>query len=88
MNQAQTLPQSPETAMKTATVVLLTIAGALSACKASDPPPAKERAQTEAEKTVYDTQFKALQKAKDVQNVVDQQKATSDKQLQDAEGGH
>ena len=75
--------------MKTATIVLLSIAGTLSACKASDPPPpAKERAQTEAEKTVYDTQFKALQKAKDVQNVVDQQKTASDKQLQDAEGGH
>jgi len=74
--------------MRTATLVLLTLAGTLGACKANDPPPARERAQTEAEKTVYDTQFKALQKAKDVQNVVDQQKTTSDKQLQDAEGGH
>lgn len=72
--------------MRTA-ILLLAIAGTLCACKANDPPPpAKERAQTEAEKTVFDTQIKSLQKAKDVQQVVDQQRDASDKQLQDAEG--
>ena len=71
--------------MRTA-ILLLAIAGALCACKANDPPPTHERAQTEAEKTVFDTQIKSLQKAKDVQKVVDQQRDASDKQLQDTEG--
>jgi Spy/CpxP family protein refolding chaperone len=45
---------------------------------AAPPPP--------PQKTVFDTQFKALQKAKDVQKTVDQQKADMDQKLKD-EGG-
>ena len=39
-----------------------------------------------AQKTVIDTQLKALQKAKDVQKTVDQQKADLDKKLEDQGG--
>lgn len=39
-----------------------------------------------AQKTVFDTQLKSLQKAKDVQKTVDQQKADMDKKLEDQGG--
>ena len=66
--------------------LLLSIACAvaLAACSKSkqpDPPPPPP-----PEKTVFDTQLKALQKAKDVQNVVDDQKKKADKQLEDNGG--
>ena len=51
--------------------------------EAETPPPAQAQP---AQKTVFDTQLKALQKAKDVQKTVDQKKADLDKKLQD-EGG-
>lgn len=57
---------------------------ALAACskaKQPDPPPPPP-----PQKTVFDTQLKALQKAKDVQNVVDDQKKKQDKQLEDNGG--
>ncbi|HEX4479509.1 MAG TPA: hypothetical protein VH082_01775 [Rudaea sp.] len=57
---------------------------ALAACskaKQPDPPPPPP-----AQKTIIDAQLKALQKAKDVQNVVDDQKKKSDKQLDDNGG--
>ncbi len=57
---------------------------ALAACSKSkqpDPPPPPP-----AQKTIIDAQLKALQKAKDVQNVVDDQKKKSDKQLDDNGG--
>jgi hypothetical protein len=65
--------------------LLLSIACAvaLAACaksKQPDPPPPPPQ------KTVFDTQLKALQKAKDVQNVVDDQKKKTDKQLEDNGG--
>jgi len=40
-----------------------------------------------AGKTVFDTQLKALDKAKAVQGVVDQQKADADKKLKEQEEG-
>lgn len=46
------------------------------------PPAQAQPAQT----TVFDTQLKALQKAKDVQKTVDQQKADMDKKLEDQGG--
>jgi hypothetical protein len=67
--------------------LLLSIACAvaLAACskaKQPEPPPPPPPPQ----KTVIDTQLKALQKAKDVQNVVDDQKKKQDKQLEDSGG--
>jgi hypothetical protein len=67
--------------------LLLSIACAvaLAACskaKQPEPPPPPPPPQ----KTVIDTQLKALQKAKDVQNVVDDQKKKADKQLEDNGG--
>jgi hypothetical protein len=59
---------------------------ALAACSSSKAPPPPPPAPTPPEKTVFDTQLKALQRAKDVQKTVDQQKADADKKLQD-EGG-
>jgi len=56
----------------------------LAACSSDKAPP--PQAQTPAQKTVFDTQIKALQKAKDVQKTVDQQKADADKKLEDGGG--
>ena len=74
--------------MKSAALVTIGFALALAACSSSkapaeaDAPPPPQPAQ----KTVFDTQFKALQKAKDVQKTVDQQKADMDKKLEDTGG--
>ena len=57
---------------------------ALAACskaKQPEPPPPPP-----PQKTVFDDQLKALQKAKDVQKTVDDQNKKTDKQLQDAGG--
>ena len=59
---------------------------ALAACSSGKAPPPQAQTPTPPEKTVFDTQLKALQRAKDVQKTVDQQKADADKKLQD-EGG-
>ncbi|HZP68270.1 MAG TPA: hypothetical protein VFB32_18345 [Rudaea sp.] len=68
------------------TAALLTLA----ACSGANapPPPSQSQAQTPppADKTVFDTQLKALQKAKDVQKTVDKQQADADKKLEDAGG--
>jgi hypothetical protein len=74
--------------MKPVAICFAAGALALGACSSSKPPDESAAAQTPppAQKTVFDTQFKALQKAKDVQKTVDQQKADMDKKLQD-EGG-
>lgn len=70
-------------------VCFLSLALALVACSRSkapaeaDAPPPPQPAQ----KTVFDTQLKALDKAKAVQGVVDQQKIEADKKLKDAEEG-
>jgi hypothetical protein len=70
-----------------ATLAALTLA--LAACskhKAEDetaaaaPPPPPQ-------KTVFDTQLKSLQKAKDVQKTVDQQKADLEQAVKDQGGG-
>jgi len=56
------------------------IAAVLSAsCSGAAPPPPPS-------KTVIDAQLKAIDKAKAVQQTVDQQKADMDKQIQAAEG--
>ena len=61
----------------------------LGACSKAPPPPPPTAAAQPAQppdKTVFDTQLKALQKAKDVQKTVDQQQAAQDKALKDAGG--
>jgi len=55
----------------------------LAACSHEKPPPVDQAPRTPAEKTVVDTQLKALQKAKDVQKTVDQQAADQNKQIED-----
>ena len=70
--------------MKSALPFVIFAAGALSACSTDAPPP--KAADQPAQKTVIDTQLKALQKAKDVQNVVDDQKKKTDKALEDQGG--
>lgn len=61
---------------------------ALAACSRGKAPAETEAPppQQPAQKTVFDTQLKALQKAKDVQKTVDEQKAEMDKKLDDAGG--
>ena len=63
------------------------LALALAACSGSKAPPENAAAAPPPpQKTVFDTQLKALQKAKDVQKTVDQQKADMDKKLEDSGG--
>jgi len=59
---------------------------ALAACSSDKAPAQTAAVPPPPQKTVYDTQFKALQKAKDVQKTVDQQKADMDQKVKD-EGG-
>ncbi len=76
--------------MKIANGLLIALAASLAACSHSEPPPPPAAAAQPAaplpNSNVFSADVKALQKAKDVQNVVDQQKAATDKQLQEAEG--
>ena len=75
--------------MKPFVLAVAMLAIALAACSKSKAPAEAEATPAPAPpagKTVFDTQFKALQKAKDVQKTVDQQKADMDKKLKD-EGG-
>ena len=71
--------------MKSALPFAFIVTCMLSACSTDAPPPSKTADQP-AQKTVIDTQLKALQKAKDVQNVVDDQKKKTDKALEDQGG--
>ncbi|MFT3790815.1 MAG: hypothetical protein QM741_07005 [Rudaea sp.] len=67
---------------------ILTLAVLCVSCSRDTPPPAST-AQTqpaERQKTVIDAQLKALDKAKAVQDTVDQQKKDMDKKLEDAGG--
>ena len=77
--------------MKTASALLLAFSASLVACSKAEPPPPPTAAAQPAplsNSNVFSADVRALEKAKAVQGVVDQQKATTDKQLQDAEGGH
>ena len=64
------------------------LALALAACsgKSTDDQTTTGPMTAPAQKTVIDTQLKALQKAKDVQKTVDQQKAELDKKVEDSGG--
>ena len=73
--------------MKLTSLSIFGCACLLGACSSEPPPLANTAAQpTPAQKTVFDAQLKALDKAKAVQGVVDKQKADTDKKLED-EGG-
>ncbi|HXD51717.1 MAG TPA: hypothetical protein VN689_07485 [Burkholderiales bacterium] len=75
--------------MKSVNFLPFLLASGLAACGSSAPPPptaAAQPAQPLPNSNVFSTDLKALQKAKDVQKTVDQQKTDTDKQLQDAEG--
>lgn len=75
--------------MNVARLLLPGLVCLLAACAQDDPPPPKAAAQPAPAapgKTVFDTQLKALQKAKDVQKKVDQQNAEAQKKLEDAGG--
>ena len=71
--------------MKFAIICLFAASALLAACSDEKPPPL-DQPRAPAQQTVFDTQLKALQKAKDVQKTVDQQKAAADKKLEDAGG--
>jgi hypothetical protein len=72
--------------MRLAPVALFGLTCALAACGGTDAPPptaAAQPAQPLPNSNVFSADVRALQKAKDVQKVVDQQKDATDKQVQD-----
>jgi hypothetical protein len=71
-------------AMKSVVSMTLLLSVALAGCSPDVPPPPK--VADPAQKTVIDAQLKALQRAKDVQNVVDDQKKKQDQELKDQGG--
>lgn len=71
--------------MRTALVPILALATLCVSCSHSAPPPAQPPA-ADKPKTVLDEQLKALDKAKAVQGVIDQEKKDMDKKLEDAGG--
>jgi hypothetical protein len=72
--------------MKTLTFLLAVSALSLAACGSSEPPPPDTAAKPLPNSNVFSSDVRALQKAKDVQKTVDQQKQKTDEQLQEAEG--
>jgi len=75
--------------MKLATISVIGFACLLGACSSEAPPlpPVSAAAQpAPVQTTVFDAQFKALDKAKAEQGVINQQKADADKKLEDAGG--
>jgi hypothetical protein len=75
--------------MKLFPLAVVTFAFALAACSRSKDPAVSETTPPPqpAGKTVYDTQLKALDKAKAVQGVVDQHKVDADKKTKEQEEG-
>jgi len=76
--------------MQSPTVLLACLAVLLAGCGADEPPPPKAAAAQPAaplpNSNVFSSDVRALQKAKDVQNVVNDQKQKADEQLKDAGG--
>ena len=76
--------------MKTSNLLLIALTMSIAACSTDSPPPPPTAAAQPApplpNSNIYSTDVKALQKAKDVQNVVNQQQQNADKQLQDQGG--
>ena len=74
--------------MKISTLLILSPLLALAACSHKAPPPPEPPAPpAPPQKTVFDTQLKALDKAKAVQGVVDQQKIDAEKKTKEQEDG-
>lgn len=76
--------------MKTLALALVVGFG-LSACGSSAPPPPKDDTAAQAPQplpnsNVFSADVKALQRAKDVQKTVDEQKKAQDQAIQDAGG--
>ena len=67
-------------------IFFIAVVATLGACSSDKTPPPQAQPPQPAEKTVFDTQLKALDKAKAVQDVVDKQNAAADKKLKD-DGG-
>ncbi len=73
--------------MRFATIPLLALAALCVSCsQSSAPPPAAAKADPPAQKTVIDDQLKALDKAKAVQDTLDQQAKERDKKMQEQGG--
>jgi curli biogenesis system outer membrane secretion channel CsgG len=77
--------------MKTATAVLLALTAALTACSHGAPPPAPAEVAAQPAKplpksNVFSSDVNALNKAKNVQNVVNDQQKAADKALKDQGG--
>lgn len=76
--------------MKIAHLLTVALAVGLTGCGGSEPPPPKaaaaQPAQPLPDSNVFSTDVKALQKAKDVQKTVDEQKKAQDKAIQDSGG--
>jgi hypothetical protein len=79
-----------ETAMKTAAIAVAVVTLGLCACGADAPPPPKAAAAQPAQplpnSNVFSSDVRALQKAKDVQKTVDEQKEAQDKEIEDQGG--
>jgi hypothetical protein len=76
--------------MKIAAIALAAATLGLAACGADAPPPPKDAAAQPAQplpdSNVFSSDVKALQKAKDVQKTVDEQKKAQDQAIQDNGG--
>lgn len=76
--------------MKTALVCIAILSLGLTACGADAPPPPKAAAAQPApplpDSNVFSSDVKALQKAKDVQKTVDEQKKQQDQAIEDQGG--
>lgn len=76
--------------MKIAAFALAVAVLGLAACGADEPPPPKAAAAQPASplpnSNVFSSDVKALQKAKDVQKTVDEQKKEQDQAIQDSGG--
>ena len=75
--------------MRAVAAAIAAFAIALAGCSRSKAPAEAEVAPSPPppQKTVIDTQLKALQKAKDVQKTVDGQKRDMEQEVKDQEGG-
>lgn len=75
--------------MKSTIVFIAVLACGLAACSSDAPPPAEAAAQAPkplSKSNIFSSDVNALNKAKNVQNIVDQQKQKTDKAIND-DGG-
>lgn len=73
--------------MRVATIPILALAALSVSCARETPPPAPvaQAKPAERQKTVIDEQLKAIDKAKAVQDTMDERKKTLDGQVEDSE---